>query len=228
MKTCDKFEPIILEGQLCYRLKIEPGDKNSSRKGQAGGLFFFLDPHPYNNEFSAGQTTKRQPPKILISTLGQYMAFEAGAYAMRTLKKMTTKDSFEALPDATKKCQVHNFVDCQNKKYLEKVRSKCGCTPWALTSGNSGTICSPKEESCVKTQPLSDKSCLVPCTGLYADVSEELFLQQLRRKFSNSTEKESEDLEEQRLNSMREAYNRYKRDYVKQIWFDPKIDDSSK
>ena len=60
------------------------------------------------------------------------------------------------------------------------------------------------------------------------DISEELFLQQLRRKFSNSTETENEDLEQQRLNLMIENYNRYKRDYVKHIWFNPEEDDSSR
>ena len=32
------------------------------------------------------------------------------------------------------------------------------------------SYCTPKNEDCVKRQPLKDKSCLVPCTGLYADV----------------------------------------------------------
>ena len=31
-------------------------------------------------------------------------------------------------------------------------------------------ICGPEKESCVANQTLKDKSCLVPCSGLYADV----------------------------------------------------------
>ena len=30
--------------------------------------------------------------------------------------------------------------------------------------------CGPEKESCVTNQTLKDKSCLVPCTGLYADI----------------------------------------------------------
>ena len=33
------------------------------------------------------------------------------------------------------------------------------------------TFCGPEKESCVGNQTLRDKSCLIPCTGLYADVS---------------------------------------------------------
>ena len=33
-------------------------------------------------------------------------------------------------------------------------------------------ICGPEKESCVANQTLKDKSCLVPCTGLYADIED--------------------------------------------------------
>ena len=32
------------------------------------------------------------------------------------------------------------------------------------------TFCGPERESCVANQTLKDKSCLVPCSGLYADI----------------------------------------------------------
>ena len=224
---CDKFEPAILEGQLCYTFDIAKMDKNKTRTGRAGGLFLLIDPNP--NQLGIGQAKLgHQAAKIHINTIGQFTAFQDGAYALRTLKRMSATESFAKLSDETKGCQIHKIVECQNKKYLEKVTSECGCTPWALMTDNRGTICSPKEESCVKTQPTLDESCLVPCTGLYADVSEELFLQQLRRRFSNSTETESEDLEEQRISLMKETYNQYKHNYMKQVWFDPDKEESSK
>ncbi len=34
------------------------------------------------------------------------------------------------------------------------------------------TVCGPEKEGCVGNQTLKDKSCLVPCTGLYADVED--------------------------------------------------------
>ena len=33
-------------------------------------------------------------------------------------------------------------------------------------------FCGPEKESCVVKQPLTDKRCLVPCTGLYADIED--------------------------------------------------------
>ena len=34
-------------------------------------------------------------------------------------------------------------------------------------------FCGPKEESCVGNQTLKDKSCLIPCSGLYADIADD-------------------------------------------------------
>ena len=39
------------------------------------------------------------------------------------------------------------------------------------------TFCGPEKESCVGNQTLRDKSCLVPCTGLYADITDDNFKQ---------------------------------------------------
>ena len=32
------------------------------------------------------------------------------------------------------------------------------------------TNCGPEKESCIENQTLKEESCLVPCTGLYADI----------------------------------------------------------
>ena len=34
-------------------------------------------------------------------------------------------------------------------------------------------FCGPEKESCVANQTLKDKSCLVPCTGLHADIADD-------------------------------------------------------
>ena len=34
------------------------------------------------------------------------------------------------------------------------------------------TFCGPREESCVTNQTLRDRSCLIPCSGLYADAED--------------------------------------------------------
>ena len=36
-----------------------------------------------------------------------------------------------------------------------------------------GLLLSTDVESCVENQTLRDKSCLVPCTGLYADIADD-------------------------------------------------------
>ena len=35
------------------------------------------------------------------------------------------------------------------------------------------TYCGPEKERCVANQTFKDKSCLVPCTGLYADIADD-------------------------------------------------------
>ena len=35
------------------------------------------------------------------------------------------------------------------------------------------TYCGPEQESCVGNQTLKDESCLVACTGLYADIADD-------------------------------------------------------
>ena len=35
------------------------------------------------------------------------------------------------------------------------------------------TFCGPKEENCVANQTIEDASCLIPCTGLYADIADD-------------------------------------------------------
>ena len=40
--------------------------------------------------------------------------------------------------------------------------------------------CGPEKESCVTNQTLKDKSCLVPCTGLYADIADDTLKQNMQ------------------------------------------------
>ena len=35
------------------------------------------------------------------------------------------------------------------------------------------TFCGPEKEGCIANQTLKDKNCLIPCTGLYADITED-------------------------------------------------------
>ena len=125
MTVCDKFERIILDGQLCYSLDIgKLKEKSLPEFGKANGLFLLLDPNP--------STFNSEEPKISIHTLARFTTFGAGSFGMSALKKMTGTKSFEKLSDQDKKCSVHSREECDTRKYLEKVLSKCNCTPWAL------------------------------------------------------------------------------------------------
>ena len=217
---CNTFEPIVLEGKLCYSIDVTKTKKMPTLAGKTGGLFLILDPNPYLQNFGEAQTADgRQSFEIYINTLGQYRAYEGGAYAMRTLKQMTATESFTQLPDSQKKCLVHNIVECQAEHFLDQVKSNCNCIPWALQINTTEKTCGLEKDTCVAEQAKKDKSCLVPCTGIYADVTEELFLQQLRRqKNSNSTHMKNQENEVQ---SLIDEYRRYKQSYAEQVWFDP-------
>ena len=137
---------------------------------------------------------------------------------MKAVKKMAGTYSFTHLPDSQKKCYDHSFVDCQTKKFLSQVQSKCDCTPWTLRVNTTEQTCNRDKDKCIAKLSSKDERCLVPCTGIYADITEELFLQKLRREYSNSSHVKNEEKEQELLNL---EYIRYKQDYVKQVWFDP-------
>ena len=41
-----------------------------------------------------------------------------------------------------------------------------------LTAWQDINFCGPEKENCVSAQSLKDKECLVPCSGLYADIAD--------------------------------------------------------
>ena len=142
MTFCDKFEPTILEGQLCYSLDATKLDKRKTTKtGKQSGLLLLLDPNPYpiqvTDDGSAKNTRNdRELFKVYIHTLAGHTAFGPGAYSMHVLKRMTGKPSFYQMRDSQKECRVHSRERCQTEMYLNQVKSNCGCVPWALKSGN--------------------------------------------------------------------------------------------
>ena len=135
---CNKFEPTILEGQRCYSLDVAKIDKRPTREGKRNGLFLLLDPNSFqvrSDERKNGENTNEERTfKVYIHTLAQYTAYGAGSYGMSALKKMTGTKSFEQLPDKQKKCRVHNCEQCQTQHFLEEIKNKCGCVPWALVT----------------------------------------------------------------------------------------------
>ena len=140
--VCDKFQPTILEGQLCYSLDIAELKEYPTKSGKSNGLLLLLDPKPYEmtekDGISRGSEIGGQNFKVFVNTLAQYTSYGPGSYAMNTLKKMTGTKSFKQLPHHQKRCMVHNREDCQTQKYLEQVQKECKCMPWALQTNQVG------------------------------------------------------------------------------------------
>ena len=80
------------------------------------------------------------------------------------------------------------------------------CVTFKPILAQAHVYCSPNSSACsTSSQQQSSPSCGVSCTGLYADVV-----------FTARTEQEGHKLER-----LYEQYYQYKRNYVKQIKFDP-------
>ena len=132
--VCDKFQPAIFDGQLCYMLDIANivmTSKYPSKSGKSYGLRLLLDPNPFQLDH-AGENDNGQDFKVIIHTLAQYTKLGPGSYGMKTLKKMTGTKNFKQLPDHQKKCLVHDREECRAHKYLERVLEECLCIPWPL------------------------------------------------------------------------------------------------
>ena len=48
VSLCDKFEPIVLEGQLCFSLNLSQSGGKPTKSGKTKGLFLLLDPNQIN------------------------------------------------------------------------------------------------------------------------------------------------------------------------------------
>ena len=142
LTICDKFEPTILEGQLCYSIDIARIEKRQTEAGKTKGLFLLLDPTPYQmQDDERGVETEGNKPqtfKVYIHTLAPFTVYGHGAFAMSTLKSMTGTESFEELPNNQKKCAVHNREECQTEKLFSQIKANCSCVPWSLTMNDDG------------------------------------------------------------------------------------------
>merc|ERR1711971_714865 len=107
------------------------------------------------------------------------------------LKSMTGTKNFKELPNNQKKCAVHNIEECQTEKLFSQIKANCSCVPWSLTMNDNGkaqVFCGPEKSACVGSQNLRDRSCLVPCSGLYADTADGSLKQTMMEGFQSVTE----------------------------------------
>ena len=144
---CSAFNPTILEGQLCYELKLN----TTSSQGKRNQLMFVLD---YNDDRSVQISSKALPKKhkaadlsiltlnfgdavhslrgisakVHIGTLSPYTNFGGGIYMMSEVKRMRAKDAFLKMPLAQRNCEEELYEVCRTRKLLDK----CNCVPWEL------------------------------------------------------------------------------------------------
>ena len=142
---CSAFLPTILEGQLCYELKLNA----TSGQGKENQLMLVLD---YNqdrslqisseNESVAGvrvskgtlnfatavQSLQDVSAKVHIGSLTPYTRFGGGVYTMTDVKRMRAKNAFLEMPFAQRGCEVELYEDCRTRKLL----GECNCRPWEL------------------------------------------------------------------------------------------------
>ena len=121
--ACDKFQPTVLEGQMCYSLL----GAGRAKAGKENGLLLVLD----SNRVAVGEKDTNLA-RIYLHTLSPFTDYRNGSYAMSALKKMTGTDGFLGLPDSAKKCQLETFEECNSRKYVDRIGTSCHCTPWAL------------------------------------------------------------------------------------------------
>ena len=140
LTLCNKFEPTIFDGQLCYSLDMTKVEE--TKAGKTNGLWILLDPNPFrlnvSNEIESDDQMHNF--KVYVHTLASYTAFGPGEYAMTALKRMKGTKSFKQLPDKQKKCQAHNREECQTRKFLDQVRNNCSCVPWPLMTNNKEQV----------------------------------------------------------------------------------------
>jgi hypothetical protein len=137
---CSKFKATLLGGQLCYSLNVNSEEKKT-QPGKKEGLFFAID----TNEAEGSSRNKHMDVRrylhsknsedhgtlsIHVNTLSMYSTTMPGRHVLTDLKKMVGTDSFLALPEESKGCQMELQEECQRRR----TQMECGCVPWALNT----------------------------------------------------------------------------------------------
>jgi hypothetical protein len=144
--TCNKFQPTLLGGQLCYSLNVSSvvsTAENKTESGKKKGILFAVD--LTKDRIYGGKEEKKSRRfvypdssndentfSVHINTLSRISDTRPGLYDMTDMKKMTGTESFLALPDETKDCQLEPQADCKRRRYAEEAQKLCSCVPWVL------------------------------------------------------------------------------------------------
>ena len=145
---CSSLVPTVLEGQLCYKLKVN----DTSAQGKRNELMLLLD---YNDDRSirtysrkkngdlsnktlnfdtAVQGIQVDSAKVQINTLSPYIGFGGGIYIMTDVKRMSAKEDFLHMPSTERNCEVELYEDCRTKRLLKE----CRCVPLEVSGSQVG------------------------------------------------------------------------------------------
>ena len=150
--ACNKFEPTILDGEVCYALDIKtaiPSAKGKTQPGKGKSIFLAINmgmgtdlagqtmksevEYTNTSNFETGEVIREGTVTINLGTLLRFTDSRPGLYEMTSLKQMTGTSSFLGLSDEKKKCQIEMQQSCYNREYVENIQHHCGCTPWHLS-----------------------------------------------------------------------------------------------
>lgn len=150
--VCDKFQPTILDGQVCYVLNVEAANpllqgttENGMEKGLLLALHMNADLEGEDSDakeewvnkdiFETEASDLGNTAIVHLTTLDRFSITKPGKYAMASLKKMTGTSDFLDLSDNVKDCQIEAQERCYNRRYIEELQNQCNCLPWSLGVG---------------------------------------------------------------------------------------------
>ena len=139
--VCSSFLPDILEGQLCYTLRVN----ETGGKGKQNGMLMLLDLNE-NRDFHTTEHHHEHIPdenemnldtedslhdiaaKIQINAMLPVTKYGKGSYQMTSVKKMVATDHFLGLSSKLRNCEIESYDECRTKNLL----AECECVPWEL------------------------------------------------------------------------------------------------
>ena len=189
---CTSFVPDILEGQLCYTLKLNW----TGGKGKRNGLMLLLD---LNHQRSFETTLQKDQTiedisqmsldtelsrrdtsaKIQINAMSPTKEYGHGTYKMTSVKRMRATRDFLGMDQGARNCELETYEECRTRHLMDK----CRCVPWELQHikvrtkilnsflvFQEGPICTPFGRDCVDAEASKTYKCKTSCTGIYTDV----------------------------------------------------------
>ena len=139
--VCSSFVPDILEGQLCYTLRIN----ETGGKGKQNGLMLLLDLNEnrdfhtslhhhasvddkYRMNLDTENSMHDTSAKIQINAMLPDTKFGPGSYKMTSVKEMIATDDFIGMSSQIRNCEIESYDECRTRNLL----AHCRCVPWEL------------------------------------------------------------------------------------------------